>query len=109
MPDHAPSFPDIVLPHLDGIKLPRMRRVRVRQPDMPSLKDPAAAVHAALDGAALLFALGPGASVAVAVGSRGIADIDVVAGAAVGWLRSRGFAPFIVPGGRFVESQLERH
>ena len=32
MPDHAPSFPDIVLPHLDGIKLPRMRRVRVRQP-----------------------------------------------------------------------------
>ena len=98
MPDHAPSFPDIVLPHLDGIKLPRMRRVRVRQPDMPSLKDPAAAVHAALDGAALLFALGPGASVAVAVGSRGIADIDVVAGAAVGWLRSRGFAPFIVPG-----------
>jgi hypothetical protein len=45
-----------------------------------------------------LFTLPEGSEIAVAVGSRGIAQIDIVARAAVAWLKGRGYAPFIVPG-----------
>jgi hypothetical protein len=54
----------------------------------------------------------PGASIAVAVGSRGIADIARMVRAAVGWLEERGARPFIVPamgshGGATAEGQAE--
>ncbi len=95
---HAPTFPDIDLPHLAGTVLPDFAEVRIRQPDPEPLPDLPAAVRAALDARSDLFDLPAGASVAVAVGSRGIADIDVVARNAVVWLQARGLAPFIVPG-----------
>lgn len=98
MPEHMPVFPDIVIPHLAEIALPRLRRVRIKQPDMPALPDTAAGVRAALDAKAELFGLPKGATVAVAVGSRGIAEIDLIARTVVDWLKARGFAPFIVPG-----------
>jgi len=98
MPDTSPTFPDIVLPHLAEVALPPLRRVRVKQPDAPALPDTAAAVRAALDAQSGLFALPRGASVAVAVGSRGIAQIDLVARTAVEWLKDRALDPFIVPG-----------
>lgn len=111
MPDHAPRFPDVVLPHLADIPLPVMRRVRVKQPELPALPDVAGAVRAALEAHAALFDLPAGAEVAVAVGSRGIADIDLIARTAVDWLKARGLAPFIVPamgshGGGTVEGQI---
>ncbi len=99
MPDMSPTFPAVVLPHLEGVELPKLRRVRVRQPETPMVPDTAAAVRAALDAQAGLFeGLAEGAEIAVAVGSRGICEIDLVARTAVEWLKARGLAPFIVPG-----------
>ncbi|MSU88702.1 hypothetical protein GE300_03590 [Rhodobacteraceae bacterium 2CG4] len=95
---NAPTFPDIDLPHLADVPLPDLAEVGLRQPDPAPLPDVPAAVRAALDAEASRFDLAGGASVAVAVGSRGIADIDVVARTAVDWLKARGLAPFIVPG-----------
>lgn len=94
----SPVFPAIHLSHLDEVALPEMYRVRLRQPDDPPLADPAQTVLDALDARSDLFDLPPGSDVAVAVGSRGIADIALVARTAVDWLKDKGFAPFIVPG-----------
>ena len=96
--EFSPRFPDIVLPHLENVVIPPFVRVRLRQPEIDPLPDTAAAVTQALTESAGLFDLAPGASVAVAVGSRGVASIDVIARAAVDWLKARGFQPFIVPG-----------
>lgn len=98
MPETTPCFPAIDLPHLETVALPSLRRVRLRQPHRDALPDLPGAVWAQLDAAAGLTGLPEGASVAVAVGSRGIAGIDSVARAAVDWLKARGLAPFIVPG-----------
>ena len=59
-----------------------------------------------------LETLGPGASVAIAVGSRGITDIARVVKALVEWLKERNFKPFIVPamgshGGPTAKGQTE--
>ncbi|MHA3976942.1 nickel pincer cofactor-dependent isomerase, group 22 [Halovulum sp. GXIMD14794] len=96
--DTSPRFPAIELPHLAKVPLPDFAEVRIRQPDPAPLADVPAAVRAALDTQSEQFDLPPGASVAVAVGSRGIAGIDIVARTAVDWLKARGLAPFIVPG-----------
>src|SRR5919201_5417945 len=52
-----------------------------------------------------------GDTVAVGAGSRGIANIDVIVGATVRWLRDHGARPFVFPamgshGGGTVEGQL---
>ena len=93
-----PRFPDIRLPHLAQVEIPPFVRVRIRQPEVPALADPLADVARALANGASLFDLPRGASVAVAVGSRGVARIDRITRIAVDWLKQRGFAPFIVPG-----------
>lgn len=93
-----PRFPDVDLPHLAAIQLPPLARVRLRQPEVPALDAPLDQIAAALDSRAELFALPPGASVAVAVGSRGVALIDGITRTVVDWLKRSGFAPFIVPG-----------
>lgn len=90
-------FPAITIPHLTDVPLPEVRRARLRHPSAPPVADIAAAVRAALDRSRRLAALPPGAEVAVAVGSRGIADIATLARATVDWLRDRGLAPFVVP------------
>ena len=95
---HHPRFPDVVLPHLDSVQLSPLSRVRLRQPDVPALSDPLNEMTAALDSRADLFALPAGSSVAVAVGSRGVARIDEITHAAVNWLKGHGLDPFIVPG-----------
>lgn len=98
MTGDTPLFPAIHLPHLEAVTIPDFIPLRLRQPQVPGLADPAAAVKQALDAAVALFVLKPGAEVAVAVGSRGIAHIDSIARATVDWLRARGYSPFIVPG-----------
>lgn len=92
-----PVFPAIHLPHLDTVDIPDFVRLRLRQHDIPALGDVAAKVATGLT-ASNLFSLPKGAEIAVAVGSRGIAQIDTVARAAVDWLKGRGYVPFIVPG-----------
>lgn len=95
---HAPVFPVVRLPHLDNVQIPEFTPVTLRQADMAGLDDTGAAVRAALEDAAHLFTPRPGAEIAVAVGSRGVAEIDIIARAAVDWLKAKGFRPFIVPG-----------
>ena len=94
---YSPTFPVVDLPHLANMPLPPMLRVRLDHPKKEPLPDLAAAVDEALARSRRLEALRRGASVAVAVGSRGIADIPKVAAAAVRHLKQRGFEPFIVP------------
>ena len=93
----SPTFPDVHLPHLADVPLPSMLRVRLHHPTREGIGDIAAAVDDALARSKQFAHLRSGASVAVAVGSRGIAHIPKVVAAAVRHLKQRDFAPFIVP------------
>jgi len=88
--------------------LPRMIRVRQTFP-RPRVVDIPQAVTEALGGAALRVKRGD--TVAVGAGSRGIANIDVVVGSTVRWLKDLGARPFVFPamgshGGGTAEGQL---
>ncbi len=61
------------------------------------IADVAGEVHRALDAAQLGAGLKPGASIAIGVGSRGIANIHLIAGAIVAWWKARGMKPFLFP------------
>jgi hypothetical protein len=87
---------------------PRMIRVRQTFPRQ-RVADIPAAVAQTLGAAALRIK--PGDTVAVGAGSRGIANIDVIVGATVAWLRNLGARPFVFPamgshGGGTSEGQL---
>lgn len=70
---------------------------RVRQSvDQPEIADVPEAVARAVRESRISARVRPGGSIAVTVGSRGIAGIDVIARAAVLALKSQGFRPFIV-------------
>jgi hypothetical protein len=106
----SPTFPEIHLPHLADTPIPPMLRVRLTHPKGGPIADIAGAVDEALAQSKRLADLPSDASVAVAVGSRGIAHIPEVVAAAVRHLKQRGFAPFIVPamgshGGATAEGQ----
>jgi hypothetical protein len=64
--------------------------------DQPEVADVPAAVARAIRGSRVGERVKPGGSVAVTVGSRGIAGIDRIAAAAVGALRGLGLNPFVV-------------
>jgi hypothetical protein len=88
--------------------MPRLARVKQTFAG-PTLQDIPAAVRATLGRLALPVRAGQ--TVALAVGSRGIVNIDVVARAAVEHLRALGARPFIFPamgshGGGTAEGQL---
>ncbi len=87
---------------------PRMARVK-QQFGGPTLHDVPAAVRQALG--RLRLPVRPGQSVALAVGSRGIVNIDVVTRACVDHLKGLGARPFVFPamgshGGGTAEGQL---
>jgi len=54
-------------------------------------------VWAQLDRARLDQGLRPGASIAIGVGSRGIANLAEIVGSAVAWWKARGMEPFLFP------------
>jgi len=106
----SPSFPALHFPHLDQVALPPMMRVRLEHPCAPPVADVEGAVRAALRGSRRLKDLRRGARVAVAVGSRGIAEIPTLARAVVQSLQEMALEPFIVPamgshGGATAEGQ----
>lgn len=89
--------------------LPRMMTVRQRFPRSAPV-DIRAAVRRELDPARAH--LKPGARIAVAVGSRGISNLQAIVAAAIEVLKDAGAAPFIVPamgshGGATPEGQVE--
>ncbi len=78
--------------------------------DTPRVADVAQAAREALERSRLLARVKPGASVAVGVGSRGIADIAIITRAVIDTLRAHGAQPFVVPamgshGGATAEGQ----
>lgn len=90
---------------------PRMYRVRQQLP-AAKLSDAPAEVERQLAALALQSQIKPGASVAVTVGSRGIAGIAEITRAIVRHLQQLGARPFIVPamgshGGGTAEGQRE--
>jgi len=75
---------------------PRMFRVRQRF-ERPRVGDVAAEVEGQLAGLSLRGVVRPGQRVAVAAGSRGIAELPVILAAVVRHLRALGTEPFLVP------------
>ncbi len=92
-----PVFPEIHFEHLENVDLPDFVLVRLRQPELPTLETLASQVVEELE-KSKLFNLTEGAQIAVAVGSRGVADIKTIVHTSVNWLKSKGFVPFVVPG-----------
>lgn len=76
--------------------LPRLYRLRQQLP-APRLEDVAGEVSRQLTGLNLGARVRPGDSVAITVGSRGIANIALITRAIVQHLQSLGARPFIVP------------
>jgi hypothetical protein len=74
--------------------MPRLARVK-QQFQGPTVQDVPAAVRQTLGGLAL--PIRPGQTVALAVGSRGIVNIDAIARAAADHVRALGAQPFIFP------------
>jgi hypothetical protein len=93
----SPTFPVVYLPHLEQVELPPVRRVRLHHPSAAPMADVEGTVQAAMGQSRRLADLPRGASVAVAVGSRGIAEIPVLARTVVAHLKGLGLEPFIVP------------
>ncbi len=81
---------------LSDVPLPRMVTVRQRQSGK-TIADVPGATRSALRRDEIAARVPPGAKIAVAVGSRGIADIDVVTGETIRVLKEWGAHPFIVP------------
>lgn len=78
--------------------------------DAPGLSDPAAAVRSAMVESQLLSRLKAGASVAVGVGSRGIANLPIIVKTVMEVLQAVGARPFVFPamgshGGATAEGQ----
>jgi hypothetical protein len=95
----------------DDLELPRMRMVHQRF-NVPPPVDLLAEVDREWSRLKDRFDLAPGTSVAVGVGSRGIANLDVVVRSVVAKLKEAGCQPFITPamgshGGATAEGQIE--
>lgn len=106
----SPAFPAVSIPHLAEAVLPPVHRVRLNQPTAPAIADIEGTVQTELQKSAELAALKPASRVAIAVGSRGIAEIATLVRATVAWLRGQGLEPFVVPamgshGGATAEGQ----
>lgn len=94
-----------------GVQIPKMIKVRQNfyAPEVPNVIE---AVHQTINEAGVLSRITNGDSVAIAVGSRGIADIPILTREVVKAVKSAGGKPFIVPamgshGGSTAEGQRE--
>jgi len=99
----------VQLPHLAGLVPPPLHLVRQRWPSH-ALADVAAAVHASIAQPRIAACLQPGMRIAIAVGSRGIANLPIIVRTLVESLHERGCRPFIIPamgshGGATAEGQ----
>lgn len=96
---------------LEGTRLPRMAPIR-QSFEAVEAGDPATAIRSAMRAADCAAKIRPGMSVALTVGSRGMAALDQLVPAIVAELRAAGAEPFIVPsmgshGGATAEGQMK--
>lgn len=78
------------------VTLPPLARVR-RRFDVDTITDIPAAINRTMDASGIAQRLSPGCSVAIGVGSRGIAGLPVIVAEVVAWFRTKGALPFIFP------------
>ena len=102
---------DIIQELLQGIPLPKMVKVRQTFP-APLVADVAETLRLELGKPEIAAKLTPGMRIAVAVGSRGLADLPLLVQTTVSELKARGAIPFIVPamgshGGADADGQIE--
>jgi hypothetical protein len=95
---------------LSNVRLPRMVRARQIFPD-DALRDVEASLREAMRAPAIAARIRPGMRIAVGVGSRGLAQLPLLARVVVDELRRAGAQPFIVPamgshGGATAQGQL---
>ncbi len=107
--DHGAGLRGIPAPH--EVRLPPFVGVAQRW-QSPGRVDIEAAVHRQLGAAENVRKLPKGGRVAIAVGSRGVAEIDTIAAAVVAAVKRAGATPFIFPamgshGGATAEGQVE--
>ncbi|HJW75185.1 MAG TPA: DUF362 domain-containing protein, partial [Thermoleophilia bacterium] len=111
-PTDALQIPVLSFPLAEGEpRLPAMHLVRQRFVVPPAV-DPVSEIDDQWPEVASHFSLPPGASVAVAVGSRGVARLNETVRHVVAKLRELGLEPFIVPamgshGGATAEGQTQ--
>jgi hypothetical protein len=87
---------DIIEQLLQDTPLPRLARIRQSFP-ASDVADVAGALRQQLAKPGVLDAIKPGMRIAVAVGSRGVAEIPTLTRVTVEEIRKRGGQPFIVP------------
>lgn len=101
----------IITELLQGIALPRLVRVRQKFPD-DAVKDVAGTLREELHKPVIAGKVKKGMRIAVAVGSRGLAEIPMIVRVVVEELQGLGAEPYIVPamgshGGAAAEGQIE--
>lgn len=106
----SPHFPPVNIPILAGVTPPPVARVRIPQPRVEPIKDVEGVIKAQFERGGKVHILPAGSSVAVGVGSRGIAQLPRLVKGVVDYLKSRDLKPFIVPamgshGGATAEGQ----
>ncbi len=102
---------EIISQLLHDIPLPKMMKVK-QVFHAPMLEDTAEEVRKTLKDTGLLSRISPGDRVAIAVGSRGVADLPILVRETAAAVESVGGSPFIVPamgshGGATAEGQQE--
>ncbi|SDN04434.1 protein of unknown function [Fictibacillus solisalsi] len=102
---------EIISQLLQDIALPKMMKVK-QSFHAPELEDTAEAVQQTLKETGVLSRISPGDRVAIAAGSRGVADLSILVRETVNAVKSAGGSPFIVPamgshGGATAEGQRE--
>ncbi len=107
-----PYFPPVDIPVLEGVEPPLVQRVRIPQPRVSAIQDLEGTIKTQFERAVKVNMLPPGSSVAVGVGSRGIAHLPRLVKSVVDYLKSRDLKPFIVPamgshGGATAEGQVD--
>lgn len=96
---------------LRDVPVPRL--VKVRQNfNAPEIEDVVSEIHKAIQTAGVLSRIANGDRVAIAVGSRGVADIPILVREVVNAVKSVGGEPFVVPamgshGGATAEGQID--
>jgi hypothetical protein len=96
---------------LQDIPLPQMVKVQQKF-HAPEIHNVVGAVHQAIKDAGVLSRISKGDRVAIAVGSRGVADIPILAREVINAVKSVGGWPFIVPamgshGGASADGQMD--
>lgn len=102
---------DIIKDILKDIPIPKMVKVKQKF-HAPQLSDVGAEVRKTLNETNVLAKINEGDSVAIAVGSRGLADLPILVAETVREIKRVGGQPFIVPamgshGGATAEGQIE--